>query len=356
MSQHTHASSSTDWRQQLRLNSRRTFYIIAVFLVLYIAVGLLIDLFIHSSIYMNDYTANQLPLSLAQMFLNLISFKITPWATLIMLGIALISLFITYSIYDKIMLLGTQYTEITEKDTAPEARQLYNVIEEMKVAAGLCYMPRIFIIEADYMNAFASGYSEKSAMLAITRGLMNKLTRSELQAVMAHELSHIRHGDIRLTLTATVLSNLMIMMIDLLFYQVIFSGGRRNRDDERGVNYLYLIIVIARFVLPLINILLLLYLSRTREYMADAGCVELQRDNQPLISALLKINADHREHADTYSQAYSQTAHENVRREAYIYDPIAMGIESTQSLADWFSTHPSLEKRLAALGFQGKLE
>lgn len=348
MPQHSHTSTSADWRQQLRLNSRRTSYIIAVFLLLYIAVGLLVDLFFHSS---GNYT--QVPLE--QIFIALITFKIIPWATIIMLGIAVISLFITYALYDKMMLLGTEYTEITTNNTEPEAKQLYNVIEEMKVAAGLRYMPRIFIIEADYMNAFASGYSEKSAMAAITRGLMTKLTRAELQAVMAHELSHIRHGDIRLTLTATVLSNLMIMMIDVLFYQVLFSGGRRDRED-RGANYLYLIIIIARFVLPLINILLLLYLSRTREYMADAGCVELQRDNQPLINALLKIHEDHRAHADTYSQAYSQTAHENVRRESYIYDPIAMGIESVQSPADWFSTHPGLTKRLAALGFKGQIE
>src|SRR5436189_6418504 len=101
----------------------------------------------------------------------------------------------------------------------------------MKIAAGLQYMPRVFIIEADYMNAFASGYSEKSAMVAITRGLMEKLNRSELQAVMAHELSHIRHNDIKLKLMASVLANLMIMELDIFFYNAIFS--RRNNDERR---------------------------------------------------------------------------------------------------------------------------
>jgi len=352
-----------DWREQLRLNSRRTFYIIGFFLVLYIAVGLLIDVFVRDASY--SYYVNTASMGatgqgaalLTQIFIALITFHIIPWATLIMLGIAAISLLITYSIYDKMMLLGTEYVEITADNNTPEARQLYNVIEEMKVAAGLNYMPRIFIIEADYMNAFASGYSEKSAMVAITRGLMTKLSRAELQAVMAHELSHIRHGDIRLTLTASVLSNLMLMAIDILFYQVLFSGGRSDdREDNRGTNILYLIIVIARFVLPLINVLLILYLSRTREYMADAGCVELQRDNQPLISALLKIHGDHKAHADVYAAAYNQTPHENVRRESYIYDPILMGIESMHGPSDWFATHPGIEKRLAALGFKGNIE
>jgi heat shock protein HtpX len=349
------ATHSADWRQQLQLNSRRTFYIISLFLLLYLAIGLLIDLFIQSSLYIDTQAAYQNQPSLEPIFINLVTFRITPWATIVMLGIAVISLLITYSMHAKMMLLGTEYLEITSDNTEPDAKQLYNVVEEMKVAAGLQYMPRIFIIEADYMNAFASGYSEKSAMIAITRGLMTKLTRAELQAVMAHELSHIRHGDIRLTLTASVLSNLMVMAIDILFYQALFSGNRRDRDGGRN-NRLFLIIMLVRFVLPLLNIVLMLYLSRTREYMADAGCVELQRDNQPLISALLKIHKDHRANADAYGRAYNQTTHENVRREAYIYDPIAMGIETIQSPADWLSTHPSLAKRLAALGFTGSID
>lgn len=108
------------------------------------------------------------------------------------------------------------------ESTILEEKKLYNVIEEMKVAAGLSFMPKVYIIEADYMNAFASGLSEKSAMVAITRGLMNKLDRAELQAVMAHELSHIRHQDIKLTMMASVLSNIMLIIVDLLFYNLIF--------------------------------------------------------------------------------------------------------------------------------------
>src|SRR5262249_30775372 len=95
-----------------------------------------------------------------------------------------------------------------------------------------------------------------------------------------------------------------------------------------------------------------LYLSRTREYMADAGCVELMRDNQPLASALLKIQTDHTQNVDRYSALYDNTPHESIRREAYIFDPKLAGINIMQSLSDLFSTHPSIEKRLAALGFK----
>lgn len=337
--------SAIDWRQTLRRNNRRTFFVIGLFFLIYISLGLLVDTYIDAGYY------PRAPLS--DIFIALITFKLFPLATVVMIAIAAISLFVTFSLYDKLMLLGTEYHEITAENAQNVAeKQLYNVIEEMKVAAGLSYMPKVFIIDADYMNAFASGYSEKSAMVAITRGLMEKLNRSELQAVMAHELSHIRHLDIKLTLMASVLANLMIMVLDIFFYSAMFSSDRNS--DNRSRNSLAFVIIILRYLLPLINILLLLYLSRTREYMADAGAVELLRDNQPLASALLKINNDHEANQDVYNDAYRQTPHENVRREAYIFDPAQAGIRPMSSLADAFSTHPNIKDRLAALGFKSR--
>ena len=243
------------------------------------------------------------------------------------------------------------YKEVTS-ETAQNVteQQLYNVVEEMKVAASLRYMPKIFIIETDAMNAFASGYSEKSAMVAITRGLINKLNRDELQAVMAHELSHIRHLDIKLTLTASLLANLTIMVLDIFFYNAIFSN-RRSSGRSRS---LLSLIILLRYTLPIISVLLLLYLSRTRELMADAGSVELMRTNEPLASALLKIHEDYNKHRDQYGT--QETPHENIRREAYIYDPTLAGIHGLSSISDLFSTHPSLETRLEALGFKQKIE
>lgn len=335
--------TAADWRAQLRSNARRTRIVIGIFFLIYIAIGLLVDMYV---------VAGRHPdATLQQIFMAIVTFKVLPLATLAMIAVAAVSLIITFSAYDKIMLMGTEYHEITPS-TAQNVteQQLYNVVEEMKIAAGLRYMPRVFIIDADYMNAFASGYSERSAMVAITRGLMQKLDRSELQAVMAHELSHIRHMDIKLTLMASVLANLMVIVLDMFFYNALFSS--RSSDDSRSRNGLLFIIIMLRYLLPIINILLLLYLSRTREYMADAGAVELTRDNKPLASALLKISQDHEDNQDTYKAAYQQTPHENVRREAYIFDPIQAGIEPMSSLADAFSTHPNLKDRLAALGFK----
>ncbi|OGT45243.1 MAG: zinc metalloprotease HtpX [Gammaproteobacteria bacterium RIFCSPHIGHO2_12_FULL_41_20] len=337
---HDFTAANTNWRHALRANNHRTWIIIGIFLLIYLGIGLLIDMYLYTSSYPQA--------SLAQIFRAIVTFQLFPIATSVTCIIAVISLLVTYSLYDKLMLLGTDYHEITPQTAqSPQEQQLYNVVEEMKIAAGLKYIPRVFIIDADYMNAFASGYSEKSAMVAITRGLIQKLNRDELQAVMAHELSHIRHLDIKLTLTASLLANLTIMVLDVFFYNIIFS----RRRDERSGNALATIIILLRYLLPIINICLLLYLSRTREYMADAGCIELMRNNQPLASALLKIQQDHIAHQDNYKAAYLNTPHENVRREAYIFDPTQAGIKGIGSLNDMFSTHPSTEDRLAAIGF-----
>jgi heat shock protein HtpX len=342
---HYHMSTA-DWRSTLRQNNFRTRIVILAFFLIYLGIGMLVDMYMSSTYYPQA--------DIGQLFFALITFKIFPLASTIMLGIAALSLFVTYTMYDKLMLLGTEYHEITSNTAQNIAeQQLYNVVEEMKIAAGLCYMPRVFIIDADYMNAFASGYSEKSAMVAITRGLMQKLNRDELQAVMAHELSHIRHLDIKLTLTASLLANLSIMVLDMMFYNMVFSNNRRNSESRSG-NSLAAIILIVRYTLPIISMLLLLYLSRTRELMADAGSVELTRSNQALASALMKISNDYTQNREHYNAVAEQTPHENIRREAYIFDPSQAGISAMASISDLFSTHPSLDTRLAALGIKRK--
>jgi heat shock protein HtpX len=335
------STPTANWRAVLAQNQRKTFGVIAMFVFIYVAIGLLVDLYIHGG-----FIAGQFETVLTA----LITFQITPMAMLTMLIVAVISLWITYAFHDRIMLLGTEYHEVTGTTArTSEEKQLYNIIEELKIAAGFRYMPKVYLIDADYMNAFASGYSEKSAMIAVTRGLMQKLNREELAAVMAHELSHIRHGDIRLTLTASILSNLMLIVVDIFFYSAIFSGrGSRDRNDNKFI----IIIILLRYLLPLVTVLLMLYLSRTREYMADAGAVELLRDNHPLARALLKISGDYDNNTNRYGSELAQTAHEDVRRAAYIFDPFTDGFHPVKSLSTLFSTHPTVVERLKALGFQ----
>jgi heat shock protein HtpX len=339
-----YSAGSVNWRETLQQNTNRTYIVIGLFFLIYLVIGLLVDT------YMVSQTYPQVPLE--SLFGSLLTFQIFPIATVAMLTIAGVSLFVTYTFADQLMLMGTEYHEVTpETAKSLQEKTLYNIIEEMKVAAGLRYMPKVYIINANYMNAFASGFSEKSAMVAITRGLMEKLDRDELQAVMAHEMSHIRHLDIKLTLTASLLANLTLMVLDMFFYQAMFS---RNSDRSNSRNNLAIVIILLRYLLPIINVLLLFYLSRSRELMADAGCVELTRNNEPLARALIKISTDYTQNSAQLTAETEATPHENVRREAYIFDPTQAGIKSIASVSDLFSTHPSLETRLAALGYKRK--
>lgn len=329
-------ATTMNWREQLRRNERKTKIVIALFIALYGIVGLLIDILLVQSQYPQA--------TITQALYALGTGRIVPYATIILGLVALLSLWVTYMLHDKLMLLGTNAREITAQTARSlQEKQLVHVVEEMKVAAGLQYMPKVYLIEADYMNAFASGYSERSAMVAITRGLMEKLDRAELQAVMAHELSHIRHHDIKLTLMVAILSNLMLIVIDSLFYSLLFKRDRR--DDNR----LVALIMVLRYLLPIITVMLALFLSRTREYMADAGAVELMRDNEPMARALLKIHEDHQVHAEQYARAYADTPHEQVRQTSYLFDPAQL--LSVKSLSNLFSTHPDLASRLKSIGF-----
>jgi len=339
MDANSYIQKSADWREQLRKNERRTKVVIFLFILIYFCLGLLIDLILY-------WEVSQAPLlSILQ---ALLTFNHIPYVTMATIAVAIISVLITYSLHDRIMLLGTQYKEITPDSKSLEERQLFNVVEELKIASGLRFMPKIYIISAEYMNAFASGYSEKSALIAVTNGLLRKLNRSELQAVMAHELSHIRHHDIKLTLMASVLSNIILIFLDILFYSVLYGSQRRL------LGRFAIVIIVLRYLLPVITVILMLYLSRTREYMADAGCVELMRDNDPLASALLKIHQDHQENKKARKHAYGHTAHEEVRRAAYLYDPVSSGIEPVKDFTSWISTHPKLEDRLKAIGYYKK--
>ncbi|WP_119342775.1 zinc metalloprotease HtpX [Facilibium subflavum] len=339
--------NSVDWREVVKKNTRKSYIVIALFLIIFFALGFFIDLIWRYGQLSSFYP--QYNISLSAVAHALISFQITPWAVIISTGLALIWLLLTFSYYDKIMLAGTQYREIQPNDPDPLCQRIYNIVEEMKIAANMPYMPKVYLIEANYMNAFASGFSEKSSMVAVTRTLAERLSRDELQAVMAHELTHIRNQDIKLNLFTVVLSNMLMFMIEFLFWSVLFSGGNRSRREGNNnvMAIIFMVVMLLRFILPIITGLMMLFLSRTREYMADAGAVELMRDNRPMANALIKISNNHQD--PQTAQAYRQTANERMRRASYLYDPASAKF-SGNGVDDLFSTHPSLKKRLKSIG------
>jgi len=313
-----------DFRETIRKNNRRTTFVMGMFIALYLLLGLLIDV----ALYL------QIETSISHILLSIAKGSLPLKATVITVIIACISIAITFKMSDKLMLMGTNSKEITSLETAlnDEEKQLYNIVEELKISAGMTYMPKVYILEDNYTNAFASGYSEKSALIAITRRLVKLLSRDELQAVVAHELTHIRNNDIKLTLFATVLANIMLLIVDVLFRGILYS--RNRKIDGRIV----IIVVILRVVFPLVSYSLLMYLSRTRKYMADAWAVELMRTNQPMINALKKISGDYEDNEAEITIPKT----DEIRRAAYIFNIDSIN-KYRSKISSMFSTHPKTQ-------------
>lgn len=219
--------------------------------------------------------------------------------------------------------------------THDQAPQLWNVVEEMSVASGLP-MPRVFLIDSDAPNAFATGRDPGHSAVAVTRGLLAKLNREELQGVIAHEMSHIRNYDIRFATLVGIMVGMIALVADMFLRWGFFFGGRRRGGDSGGGNPIMFIIAIALAILaPLSAYLVQFAISRKREYLADASGVELTRNPIGLASALEKIAAD----PTPLKTANRATAH------LYISNPA----RATSERAGLFSTHPPIKERIARL-------
>ncbi len=174
--------------------------------------------------------------------------------------------------------------------------QLFNVVEELSLAAGIP-MPKVYLINDTAMNAFATGRDPRHAAVAITTGLRNRLNRDELQGVLAHELSHIRHYDILYATLISVMVGVLVLLCDVflrsLWYGAGTRRGRRSRKSGGGAQAILLIVAILLAILaPILARIIHMAISRQREYLADAGSVELTRNPHGLASALTKLSGD----------------------------------------------------------------
>jgi heat shock protein HtpX len=216
-------------------------------------------------------------------------------------------------------------------------KQLYNIVEELSIAGGLP-MPKVFVINDSAINAFATGRDPKHAVICVTTGCLDRLTRDELQGVVAHEMSHIRNYDIRTMTIATVLVGIAVLLSDLILRFTLFSShGNSDSKDNKMFFVLIIVALILAALTPLIANLIKLSISRKREFMADASAVELTRNPLGLADALEKISED----SEPLEAANKATAH------LYISDPL----KNTKGLwlKSMFSTHPPLDERISAL-------
>jgi heat shock protein HtpX len=252
-------------------------------------------------------------------------------------GVAFLLSLFGYYTGDQFILATSGARRIQHQDD-PE---LFNVVEEMSIAAGIP-MPQVYLIDDPALNAFATGRGPRHAAVAITTGLRHKLTRDELQGVMAHEMSHIRNFDIRLMLLMAVLVGTIVTLSDY-FWQILRSGGGRSSKSSKsdsGGGWIVLVIFIVAILLALLSPLLAQMIqfavSRQREYLADATAVQLTRYPLGLANALRKLDAD----TAVLKHANRGTAH------LYIANPI----EKFQAKADSpFASHPPLKDRIARL-------
>ena len=256
----------------------------------------------------------------------------SPIATLVAAAWIAIAYFFNQSLIDAV----TGSEEVTRK----EQPRLYNILENLCISRGIT-MPKLKVTEDSALNAFASGLNEKQYSITVTQGLLDHLNDKEIEAVLGHELTHIRNGDVRMLVIAVIIAGVIGFFAELLF-RVMFQGGwgwggggrSSSSDSDRGKGGGGAAIVIAIALVAvawLLSVVIRFALSRKREYLADAGSVELTKDPDAMISALRKIEG--RGELQDATSAVMEMCIDNPR----------------EGFADLFATHPSIESRVTAL-------
>ena len=221
--------------------------------------------------------------------------------------------------------------------TRKENMRVYNLMENLTMSVGMT-MPKLRIIESDALNAFASGITEKTYTVTLTRGIIEKLDDDELEGVIAHELMHIRNKDVRLLIVSIIFVGIFSFVVQVAFRSVLYGsmGSSRRKNDGKGM----IIILVAALVAYILSMLFKFSLSRRREYMADSGAAQMTRNPDALASALEKISGNH--HVDKVKS-------EDVQQLFIENSPEDTSVGFLGGLGGLFSTHPPIEKRIKIL-------
>ncbi len=282
-------------------NVRKTWFLMGSFLVLVIAVGYAVSWYMNSSVFL---------------------YGAIIFALLMNVG--------SYWFSDKIVLSMTGAREVSRA----EFPDLWNVVENLSITAGLP-MPKVFVVDDPAPNAFATGRDPEHAVVAATTGLLAMLNKTELEGVMAHELSHVGNRDMLVMTVAVVLAGFLAILADMLTRTMMFGG-----NDDRPKNPVFMILAIAGIILaPIAAQLIKMAISRKREYLADASGALLTRYPEGLASALEKISG----YPHPMQRVSNATAH------LFISDPYGGEKSIGQKISGLFQTHPPAEDRIRIL-------
>ena len=264
--------------------------------------------------------------------------RLGPISIVIALVFSIASAWGSYYYSDKIVLSVNHARPATKE----EDLKLVNILDSLMVASGLSSKPRLYVVDDPQPNAFATGRNPENAVICVTTGLLDKLDYYELEGVIAHEMSHIKNYDIRLSCVVSVMVGFIVMLSDM-FSRMLFWGGVNNRDnddDSKASGILMLIGLVFLILSPIFGSLMQLALSRKREFLADSTAVEFTRNPDGLISALEKLEND----PNQLETANSATAN------MYIINPFKRDSkEGKKRTTSIWSTHPSTTDRIEAL-------
>lgn len=239
----------------------------------------------------------------------------------------------SYYYSDKIVLSLNKARPATKE----EDQQIVNILDALMITSGLPNKPRLYVVEDAQPNAFATGRNPQNSVICVTTGLLEKLDYYELEGVIAHEMSHIKNYDIRLSCVVSVMVGFIVMLSDL-FTRTLFWGGLKDNDSDSKANGLLMLVGLIFLILsPIFGSLMQLALSRKREFLADSTAVEFTRNPDGLISALEKLENDPNE----LKTANSATAN------MYIVNPFKKN--GKKKSTNIWSTHPSTADRIEAL-------
>jgi heat shock protein HtpX len=237
---------------------------------------------------------------------------------------------IAYFANSSMIKLATGAHSLERKDNM----RIYNLTENLCMSRGM-KMPKLYVMETSALNAFASGIDEKSYAVTLTRGIIDTLNDEELEGVIAHELAHIRNKDVRLLIISIIFVGILSFIVSLLFRSLLYGGG--NRDNKKSDGKVLLLALAIAAVVYLLSILFKFALSRKREYLADAGAVEMTKNSHALASALRKISGNS-EVDSVKSDDMKQMFIENSPKAGFF-----------SAIGGLFATHPPIEKRIAIL-------